>query len=398
MRVQPSDVLVGLDGLRVVEVRAWEDHLQIVVESRFAVAACPRCGVVGECRVRARPAQRVRDVPFRGWPTFLVWRKRRFSCSACGRSSTESHPEIPPRARATERLRRFIYQRLRFGQAHAELARTERLSRYRVWQAWQAGSAGELAERAAIMPRRLTIDEISQRKDSAFATVVGDADQRRVIDVIEGRTTRGLEQWLAGQYPAWRAGIEAVSIDCFDAYRTALRRALPNAVIVADGFHLVKAANRALDLVRRDVQRHHDRPGWVKPVFRARRLLTKAHERLTPHQRQRLHRVLADHPDLAEAWRLTEQLRHLLAAPDLPQATARLDRLLDTYGMSRLEPFTQLVDRLAEWRTEILNRWIVPTSNGYAEGVSNKIKTIKRRAYGLPTFTNFRHRILICCG
>src|SRR5919204_4523187 len=98
MRIQRSDVLVGLDELRVTDVTEWDDHLEIMVESRFAVAACPRCGVVGECRVRARPTQRVRDVPFRGWPTVLVWRKRRFSSTACGRSSTESHPEIPPRA------------------------------------------------------------------------------------------------------------------------------------------------------------------------------------------------------------------------------------------------------------------------------------------------------------
>jgi transposase len=328
----------------------------------------------------------------------VVWRKRRFSCSACGCSSTESHPEIPPRARATERLRRYVYERLRSGQAHTELARTERLSRYRVWESWQAGCTGELADRAATWPRRLTIDEIAQRKGSAFATVIGDADQRRVIDVIDGRTTHGLEEWFEGHYPAWRGGIEAVSIDCFDPYRAAIRRMLPEAVIVADAFHLVKAANRALDVIRRDVQRRNDRVGWTKPVFRARRLLTTAKERLTPSQRRRLARVLVDHPDLAEAWWLKEQLRHLLAAPTLAEATTRLDTLLDAYGMTELEPFNRLVERLTDWRTEILNRWLVPTSNGYAEGVSNKIKTIKRRAYGLPTFTNFRHRILIACG
>lgn len=400
MRIQPSDVLVGLEGLRVVGVREWPDHLEIAVESRFdEVVVCPRCGVVGMCRVRARPTQRVRDVPFRGQPTFLMWRKRRFSCAACSGSFTESHPEIPPRARATERLRRFIYVRLRGGHAHAELARTERVSRYRVWESWEAGCAGELAEREVLAPRRLTIDEISQRKGAgAFATVIGDADQRRVIDVIEGRTTDGLEQWLAGHYPAWRAGIEAVSIDCFDSYRAAIHRALPQAVIVADGFHLVKAANRALDLIRRDVQRQDHRLGWSRPVFRARRLLTTAKERLTPSQRRRLARVLVDHPDLAEAWWLKEQLRYLLAAPTLTEATTRLDALVDAYGMTELEPFNRLVERLTHWRTEILNRWIIPTSNGYAEGVTNKIKTIKRRAYGLPTFTSFRHRILIACG
>jgi len=214
MRVQPSDVLLGLVGLRVIDVVDWDEYLEIVVESAFGeVAACARCGVVGGCRVRARPCQRIRDVPFQGRPTYLVWRKRRLTCAACGETHTESHPEIRPRARATERLRRYIYQRLRSGQAHTELARTERLSRYRVWESWEAGSAGELAGRPPSSPRRLTIDEISQRRGAnAFATVIGDADQRRVIDVIDGRASADLKRWLEGQYPAWRAGIEAVSI------------------------------------------------------------------------------------------------------------------------------------------------------------------------------------------
>ena len=153
MHGEAIDHLVGLDGLQAVEVVDWDDHLEIVVESAFdGVAVCPRCGVVGECRVKARPTHRVRDVPFQGRATFLLWRKRRLWCAACGRTSTESHPEIPPRAGATSRLRRWVYQRLRSGQAHLELARVERLSRYRVIEAYVAGAAGELGPFDAGLP------------------------------------------------------------------------------------------------------------------------------------------------------------------------------------------------------------------------------------------------------
>ena len=53
---------------------------------------------------------------------------------------------------------------------------------------------------------------------------------------------------------------------------------------------------------------------------------------------------------------------------------------------------------MRSWRSELLAYFDEPTTNGYAEGVTNKIKVIKRRAYGLPTFNGFRQRVLVACG
>jgi transposase len=52
---------------------------------------------------------------------------------------------------------------------------------------------------------------------------------------------------------------------------------------------------------------------------------------------------------------------------------------------------------LRKWRGEFLAYFDQHATNGYAEGITNKIKVIKPHAYGLPTFPGFRDRILLCC-
>jgi transposase len=65
---------------------------------------------------------------------------------------------------------------------------------------------------------------------------------------------------------------------------------------------------------------------------------------------------------------------------------------------AQLPSFTAFAAGVRQWRDELLAYFDQPTTNGYAEGVINKVKVIKRRAYGLPTFAGFRERVLIPCG
>lgn len=63
-----------------------------------------------------------------------------------------------------------------------------------------------------------------------------------------------------------------------------------------------------------------------------------------------------------------------------------------------LPSFASFATGIRGWREELLAYFDEPTTNGYAEGVINKVKVIKRRAYGLPSFESFRHRVLVACG
>jgi transposase len=169
---------------------------------------------------------------------------------------------------------------------------------------------------------------------------------------------------------------------------------------------VIRGAGQALDTVRRQRQREARRPkrklgrrtGWRPQLYRARHRLLRAGERLGEAQRRKLCELFAADPVIAEAWGLKQALRSVYGAPDRAEAARRLDRFFAPVERSGLQPFEAYANGIAGWREEILAYFDRPASNGYAEGVINKVKVIKRHAYGLPTADGFRERVLLACG
>jgi transposase len=401
--------LVGLDGLVVTGVQRTGGRLDLEVELCERAASCRHCGGVEVC-VKERPRVFVRDLPIAGTVTRLVWRKRRYRCGDCGRTFTETHEQLPSRQRVTVRFRARLAERVADGAAHAEVAREEHTSRYQVERAFAERIDQERVCDAGYVPRRLSLDEAHHRRGRELATVVCDLDRRCVIEVLDGRDRRTIERWLSALAPEIRARIEVVSIDPYEAYRQAIRAALPHARIVCDRFHLVRGANTALDAVRRDRQRDAKarRPkgvrrsgrhaSWRPELYRARHRLLKARERLSARERRRLAELFERDPIVAEAWGLKETFRDIYRAEDRSEAERRLEAFLTAVQRAGLPAFDAFAKGIRLWRDELLAYVDEPTTNGYAEGVINKVKLIKRRAYGIPTFTAFRQRVLLACG
>ena len=402
--------LVGIDGLVVTGVVELGEQLELEVELMVGAGCCRRCGR-GSLRVKDRPVVRVRDLPVAGRVTWLLWRKRRFCCEACGRTSTETHPALPSRQRVSARLRRHLFERCGGGAAHLEIARDERTTCYQVNRAFAVSGDELLARRESGPARRLSLDEAHHRRRQELATIISDLDRRRVVEVLDGRGRRVVERYLLRSLgePERRA-IRVVSIDPYDAYRQAIQNELPWARIVVDHFHLVCGVNTALDSIRRERQRqratrlpkgtrrsgHRDR--WNPELYRVRHLLLKASERLTERDRRRLCALFERDPILAEAWGLKETFRSIYRARDRAEAETHLAAFISGVARAQLRPFDALAKGIAQWHTELLAYFDEPTTNGYAEGVINKVKVIKRRAHGLPTFSGFRKRVAIACG
>jgi transposase len=399
--------LLGLAGVAVIAVHERVDELELEVELSVKAGVCPHCGRAS-IAVKERPVVRVRDLSIAGRRTYLRWRKRRFCCGGCGRTFTEAHAELPARQRVTGRFRRRLFEQARRGGAHAEIASAEETTRYQVGRAFALGAAGELAARGEALVRRLSLDEAHHRRGRELVTVLSDLDRRCVLEVLPGRSSRLIERYLRSLPARRRTAIECVAIDAHDPYRKAVRAALPRARIVCDPFHLVRGCNDALDTVRRQRQRFQrrarpvsadQRTGGYRPeLWRQRRRLLKARERLGEHERRRLCQLFAREPLLAEAWALKEGFRAVYRADDREEAGRRLAAFEAAVERAALPSFTAFARGLQPWRAELLAYFDQPTTNGYAEGVINKVKVIKRRAYGLPSFESFRSRVLVACG
>jgi rod shape-determining protein MreD len=240
--------LLDLEDFKLIDLRQAEDGVVIRVESASPPDGCQRCGVVGDLIVKERPVVRVRDLSISGRPAWLWWRKHRWSCRSCHRTFTQSHPATGERQRVSSRLRRHLGNRARSGAAHAEVARDEQVSRYHVGQGARFNrppSPWWLAELER-WPRWISLDEAAHRRNRELPTVISAPEQRRVLDVIPGRSKQAVQQWLHALPADVAANIKVVSIDPYDAYRRAIQAELPQAVIVCDPFHLVRGAGTGI--------------------------------------------------------------------------------------------------------------------------------------------------------
>jgi transposase len=404
-----------LPGFRLRSSERRDQELLLAVETPPVPVGCPGCGAVA--RVKDRRTVTVRDLPVGGTPVILRWRKRIFECrhSLCeNKTWTERHEAIAPRAVLTERARRWAFEQVGFGdRAVSALAAELGVSWHTIMT--QVDSRGtpliddpaRLAEVRAIGVDETAFLRATGKQHTQYATGIADLTAGRtprLLDVTKGRSGVVLGDWLEARDAGWRAGIATASLDPFRGYAAALTRHLPAAVRVLDPFHLVKLALLAVDQVRRRVQQsstgHRGLAG--DPLYRARRLLRRRHDRLTERQWARLQAALiaGDTDDeITLAWLVAQRLMQAYAHPDRAAGRVLADQVITAARTCPVREVARLGRTLTMWRTEFLSRFDHPdVSNGPTENLNLKIKNTKRVARGYRSFDNYRLRLLLNHG
>ena len=168
---------------------------------------------------------------------------------------------------------------------------------------------------------------------------------------------------------------------------------LLQAKVVVDKFHLMRHINGALDKVRSWLQ-GGNRRSKRRDLFKSKYTLLKGAERLTAWEKERLNRLFYCYPALKKAWVLKESFRTWYRETDRSRAEEGLELLEERIASDSLSEFKELLHSLDNWRGEILNYFDYRITYGFVEGKNNRIKTIKRMAYGYWNMDNFRMRIL----
>ena len=117
-------------------------------------------------------------------------------------------------------------------------------------------------------------------------------------------------------------------------------------------------------------------------------------EDLTDENKAAVEQMLLMSHELREAYLLKERFYDFMRSADSLQAKERLREFRLHAYVAALEEFDSFLKILQNWESYILNAFDCPYSNGFTEGVNNKIKVLKRIAFGYRNFRNFRTRIL----
>ena len=319
------ELLVGLGEVELVGIDdAGEGPLEVVVRSRKARPACGACG--GRVWSKGYRSVVLVDLPAFGRPVRLRWRKRRWTCpnAECGvRSFIEQDPGIGPvRALLTSRAARWVTTQVgQQGRPVDEVAAELGCGWHTVNNevARWGGALLEADTSRVGHVEAVGVDETlfwrrGRWRTKVWCTSVVDVGGRQLIDIVPGRTAESAASWFRSQPSEWREGIRWAVLDMSGPYRTAYREVLPHALQVADPFHVIRLANQRLDEVRRRVQNetlgHRGRKD--DPLYRIRRLLTAAHERISDRGRTRLRGLLDagdPHGEVRTAWHAKETVR-----------------------------------------------------------------------------------------
>jgi transposase len=395
---QAINATLDLEGLEVIGVVAFDHLIELVVESRFDAGACRSCGGLAP-EPKERPEVLVRDLAISGRPVVLRWRKRRWRCTYCQSSWTETHPQIPSRARMTLRFKEHLADQAAAQGNFSQVALQEGVSYDTVARAHKARAELVRMMRPRPAPNVISIDEAAMRKGGIYNTVITDVLARYVVDTVQGRSEKALVRWFSTLDEEVKDGIEVVVMDLWDPYRAIVSRALPHAVRVARQVPRPPPRKpRSGSGPQAFSGPRQTQDGLVAaPVRLPLRTAAVARERRSARPRAP-RGGLRGFPQVHQAWRLKEGMREVYQESDPQDAALALDVWLQLAERSDIPEFKKLAATVRRWRPEILNHFIYRMTNAYAEGITNRVKVIKRLAYGLTNFANFHDWILVQCG
>ena len=355
-----------------------------------------RCSACGSSRVQSRGQvpRRFRTVPIGSRTTLVVLPIPRVECLACGVVRQVKIPFADPRRSYTKAFERYALElgrrmTIRDVAVHLDVS----------WDVIKDIQKRDLSRRFAKPKlkhlRRIAIDEIAIAKGHRYLTVVMDLESGAVVFVGDGKGADALK-------PFWKrlrgskAKIEAVAMDMSAAYREAVSTHLREAKIVFDRFHVMKLFNEKLSDLRRALHREATDVLQKQVLKWTRWLLLKAAENLDEKrdEKKKLEEALALNRSLAVAYYLKEDLRQFWEQPGKRFGTLFLDGWIRRAEASGIKILQQMAKTLAAHRSGLLAYHDVMITSGPMEGTNNKIKTMKRQAYGFRDKEFFKLKIL----
>jgi len=357
------------------------------------VRAQDRCAHCKSFRVvkKGFKVRQLRTLPIGRKRVFLVVKMRRFYCQQCHRIRFEDLGIAERRKHYTRVLERYVMDlcmmmSIRDVAEHTGLhwATVKAIDRRRMLR--HVPTASDLRKL-----RFLGIDEVSVRKGHRYLTTAVDLERGRVVYIGEGRSEQSLAPFLK-RLRRLKAPLEAVALDMWRPYVRALRSRFPQTALVYDSFHILSDYARMLDALRSEETRASQ--GLMKKVIKGSRfLLLKGQERLTITAKEKLQQLLQLNQRLLKAYVLKEELRRLWGFNSKKEAERFLLDWINKAFQSGIKKLILFARRILKHLEGILNYFRYPISTAMVEGINNKIKVIKRKAYGYRDIEYFKLKI-----
>lgn len=396
--------IVNFAGFKAKDYHFITDtELVIKLEKIEKLATCPHCDRTTD-KVHQSHWYRVRDIPFSGWDVFLSVNRRQFKCLSCQRVFSEELHFVKMKRTYTKRLAEKVIAEVLETDV-VNTGRRNRMSPAEIETLLKEVEDEYLVKKPDSL-KRLGIDEISHVKGGKnYVAVLVDLDSRKPLMLLKKRNQETLLQYLQGLGSELLEQIEEVSIDLWTPYKSVVEKLMPNAQVVADRFHVMKQINMELDNARKKEKRAaqtikngQEKARILSGITHSKYPLLKNKIDLDDREKEKLEELDLVAPKLTKMHQIKEDFRNIFEQ----HITAdEAFWLLIEWTENAYTFFPNSCQTIKRWIDEITAYFDRRTTQGVVEGINQKIKLIKRRAYGIPIFENFRRRILLnwhfCC-
>ncbi len=402
MLVRDRDLYAKLLGIedpwyvRDVDPRLEDKEVEIFISlDERAELACPLCGArSSRYDARKRTWRHLDTMQYR---TLLTAEVPRVECGEHGVKQLKV-PWAEPGSRFTALFEALVIDWL--GEASTSaVARLLRMSWDEVDGVMARAVDRGLERREAQPLHHIGIDETSFQKRHEYVTVIYDRERSRVVEVLDGRTQRAVEDFYWDTPIEHLVTLKSISMDMWRPYIEATRLHVPDAdeKIAFDRFHVAKHLGDAVNKVR--IEEHAELLAVGDDALKGTRYLWLQNpENMKPSRRTRFEQLLHSSLRVARAWAMKETARGLWSYETRGWARRAWRRLLGWMARSRLAPMVKAGRTLRAHLWGILNAVVLGVSNASLEAVNAKIQALKKRACGYRNRARFRRAILFHCG
>lgn len=376
--------LLGLQGVWIDSWEITEQAVRVKIRSPRTIALCARCGKMSK-KVHQRHHREIKHSVWQSRLVVLHVTKRRFMCKQCSKPFGEYIPGLD-RKRSTNNYRRVLIKDLSRN-SFSHLMQTSKTSSSVLYAALheQQRFCQDINWEEQGNNLTIGIDEHSFR-GHRMALTLTNITEKRLLALGASDNIKLVRQYLE---KADKSKVSEVCMDMKAGFLYAVKECLPDAKVTVDKFHVIAAANKALDEVRSVV---------VGKQMHIRKVLFKGKERLNEKEKLKLKGIFyrfRHFPSLYEAYMIKEKLRSFYKSKNTVEAEQKLNDIIMLCECSRSTYVKIFGKTLKQWQPYILNYFNHHSTNAFTEGVHTKIKMIKRISFGFRNIHNYIAKVTL---
>jgi len=379
----------GIKGVQYKSTQIVKGRVIYRVEMNPQRIPCPKCSCLSSS-FKGQKKRLFKMIPFGQKQCFLEAQLHRLECSTCKYKWWPRLSFMKGKLRMTRSFMTHVLDLLQFSTL-LDVSRFLGVS-WNVIKTIHKEKLGTLYRKISLGDLEyVTVDEFSIRKGHSYMTVFTDLKSGRIIHAVEGRSLNEVEPFFK-KLAKCAPRLKGISMDMSRSYYPAAQKFLPHIDVVFDHFHVTALFNKALDMVRKDQQQTLCK-GEAKALKGSRFLLLKNYENLGSEEKTRLETLLELNEPLFLAHSLKEQFQLFWQKGSIEEAKEFFMYWGVDVLATGLAPLIKVVWTLFRYLDGILNYFKHRITNASAEGINNKIKTMKRQAYGFRDIEYFKLRL-----